>query len=206
MAKFSSTKFGKISGKHGTAVSATLNGESILKVFSPSTNPNTPAQQEQRLKFGLVTTTLQPLRQIASIGFGSRRGIYDAISIALRNAIKGDFPNFTIDFSKVVLSSGTLPKSAAVSVAKGAGNQATVTWDTAVWNLATPQDWVYIAFLEENDKMSFILSEKLLRSAGNCAVEFPALFASSTVHGWIFFVSPGGDQRSVSQYLGSIAL
>jgi len=64
MAKYTSTTFGKISGKHGTAVAAIMNGQPVLKVFTPPANPNSAGQQSQRIKFGLVASGLNPLRNI----------------------------------------------------------------------------------------------------------------------------------------------
>ena len=70
MAKYLSTTFGKISGKHGTAVAAVVNGESVLKIFTPPSDRKTTGQLAQRSKFALVFSALNPLRNIITVGFG----------------------------------------------------------------------------------------------------------------------------------------
>ena len=47
MARFTSSSFGKISGKHGTAVAAVRkDGLCILKEYRVASNPNTSGQKE----------------------------------------------------------------------------------------------------------------------------------------------------------------
>jgi len=62
MARFTSSTFGKISGKHGSAVAAVRkNGLNILKVYRIASNPNTKGQKNQRGKFGFVMKELNCL-------------------------------------------------------------------------------------------------------------------------------------------------
>ena len=49
MAKFSSTTFGPISGRHGTAVAATTkDGKSYIRVYRAPSNPKTEKQVAHR--------------------------------------------------------------------------------------------------------------------------------------------------------------
>lgn len=204
MAEFLSTTFGKISGKHGTAVAAVVNGKSVIKVFNPPSNPNSPAQQTQRLKFGLVMTTLNLLRSLIYIGFGSKAGFYGAVSYALRNAVEGVYPNFSINYGKMLVSSGSLPQSPEVTVTVVAGVGVDISWDTATWNTGSSDDSVYIGFLNPDMLMPYFDEAKGTRKDGKLTVTLPEVWKGATVHGWLFFVSPDGQLSSVSQYLGAI--
>jgi hypothetical protein len=206
MSKFSSTTFGKISGKHGTAVASTREGKSILRVYTPPSNPNTDAQQSQRIKFGLVAVSLNPLRNIIYYGFGGTNGYSQAYSLALRNAITGTYPAFSINYAKVMLSSGSLPQSPSVNVTKGAGTDVTVEWDVSVWTNGSPDDLVHICFLNDSTKAVVYSQAQVIRSAGQSAIVLPAVWAGAVIHCWIFFASPGSQKCSVSQYIGTVAL
>lgn len=61
MASFSSSTFGSISGRHGTAVAAVnKNGNNVLRLYRKPSNPNSPKQLSQRMKFSVVTKGLAP--------------------------------------------------------------------------------------------------------------------------------------------------
>ena len=204
MARYISTTFGNIKGKHGTAVSSVRNGKVILRVYNPPSNPKSPAQQTQRLKFGLVTSTLNLLRNLIYIGFGSKAGFFGAVSYALRNAVEGVYPNFNINFGKMLVSSGSLPQSPEVTVSVVPNVGVEITWNTTTWNSGSPEDLVYVGFLNPDMLMPYFDEAKSTRKDGKLTVTLPEVWKGGTVHGWLFFVSPDGQLSSVSQYLGTI--
>ena len=62
MAKFSSTTFGPISGRHGTAVAATTkDGKSYIRVYRAPSNPKTEKQVAHRSKFAFANKALSCL-------------------------------------------------------------------------------------------------------------------------------------------------
>jgi hypothetical protein len=204
MAKFRSTTFGAISGKHGTAVATVRNGASVLRVFTPPSNPKSPGQTAQRLKFGLVTSSLNPLRNIINDGFGSKHGFFQSVSLALRNAVEGDSPNYSINFAKVVIASGTLPQSPSAEVRTLTGTNVSVTWNTVTWANGLPSDLVYICFFNPVNRMAVYMKESVTRNNGSLDVELPAFWKGTTVHVWLFFASEDRLHTSQSQYIGTI--
>jgi hypothetical protein len=204
MAKFLSTTFGKISGKHGTAVAAVMNGKSVIKVFTPPSNPNSPAQQAQRLKFGLGITALNPLRNIIRIGFGNKQGYNQAVSLALRTAMEGIYPDFKINYAKVLVASGSLPQSPNVAISVVPGTGAEVTWDTTTWNSGSADDAVHIGFLNPATQMPVFVEAQAKRLDGKLSVALPGTWKGAAIHAWLFFTSADFQQSSVSQYLGTI--
>ena len=204
MAKYRSTTFGSISGKHGTAVAAIMNGKPVIKVFTPPSNPNSPGQQSQRLKFGIVATALNPLRNIVNIGFGGRLGYSKATSLALRNAVTGIYPDLSIDFSKVLVASGSLPQSPNASINVVAGTGAQITWDVATWSNGSVDDLVHIGFLNPETHMPVFVQAQAIRQEGAITAELPVIWRGATIHAWLFFTSNDYQLSSVSQYLGTI--
>jgi hypothetical protein len=204
MAKFLSTTFGKISGRHGTAVAATIKGETIIKVFTPPSNPNTQKQQAQRLKFGMIANALSPLRNIIAIGFGDKRGYYQAASLALRNAIEGTYPAFSVNYAKVLISSGSLPQSPAVSISAPGNMNVTVVWDKTVWSAGAPGDPVYVAFLNPVTQMVVFAEAQGKRDDGTLTILLPGPWLGATLHAWLFFTSADRKVSSVSQYIGTV--
>ena len=194
MAKYFSTTFGKISGKHGTAVAAKVNGESILKIFPPPSNPNSHGQLVQRLK----------LRNVITVGFGDKRGYYQAASFALRNAISGTYPDLSINYPKIVLSSGSLPQSPALSIAAPGNMNVSVSWDKTVWSNGSSDDPVFVAFLNPVTQMVVFAEAQAKRDDGTLNVLMPGPWLGATIHVWLFFTSIDRKQSSVSQYIGTV--
>ena len=204
MAKYLSTTFGKISGKHGTAVAAVVNGESVLKIFTSPSNPKTAKQQAQRSKFALVFSALNPLRNIFTVGFGEKRGYYQAASLALRNAIEGTYPAFSVNYAKVVLSSGSLPQSPAVSISAPGNMNVAVAWDKTVWSTGDASDPVYVAFLNPLTQMVIFAEAQAKRDDGTLTILLPTPWLGATLHAWLFFTSADRKISSVSQYVGTV--
>ena len=90
MAKYYSSTFGKISGKHGTAVAVIRkDGSTYLRLHVPSSNPRTEKQQAHRAKFALTSKSLVPFNPIFKQTIGITNGISSARSYAFKNSIVG---------------------------------------------------------------------------------------------------------------------
>lgn len=75
---------GKMTGKAGNMVTATVGGETIAREYNPNVaNPNTPAQQTTRSKFKLISqlaATMSPVIAIRKDGLKSARNQFTAIN------------------------------------------------------------------------------------------------------------------------------
>jgi len=94
---------GGFSGKVGTVIGGTWKGISYMRSIPTSvSNPNTPAQLEQRAKFSTIVKFLQPLTGFLRFGFKSQAikmsAFNAAMAVNFKNAITGVFPNFEIDY------------------------------------------------------------------------------------------------------------
>lgn len=109
-------------GKVGNTVTYDLKGQSVKRSIGISTKPPTVKQLKVRQKTALVTELLRPVKEFIRIGFDleTRKTLLSpynkATSVAKLKAIKGEYPDQDIDFSKVQFSSGNMPVNPNVSV------------------------------------------------------------------------------------------
>ena len=207
MGKFISSTFGYISGKHGTAVAAITKNGNILRLHRKPSNPNTPKQQEQRLKFGLVNKELAPLGEVFKKGYLSSDARQMAVSNALKNAIEGEFPDFTLNFGLVQVAVGALSGvHQASATADEAEAGVTVTWDTTVGFQADENDAVNLVFYNEKTKLSFLHEGVATRQAGTATLEMPAVWKGEAVHCWIYLSGKSRNVNSDSMYVGLLQL
>ena len=202
MSKFISTTFGKISGRHGTAVAADYHGNSILKVFTPPANPRSPKQVAHRAKFAFLVKTLRPFAPVFRKTFGSGpRGTGKGFSMAFREAVTGEAPNFSINWSNVVLSSGSLLSPLPVNLSLANGNQVTVTWDATLYNAANPNDEVSLVVLNESTRALIFFNARALRSEETFTFNLPVNWEGVVLHVWLFLTNVSQTQFTDSVYM-----
>lgn len=207
MATFNSTTFGSISGRHGSAVAViTKNGKSILKVFKAPANPNTEKQKKQRTKFGFVNSELSCMRELFKNTFGSSLGINQAVSMALKEAVTGEYPNYAIDYDKLKMTNGSVYGSGLVSAAKTVGTTIMVDWNYTPLSGNNPDDGVNLIFFNEDSKEAMLKQNHAERMAESAEIELPAIWAGAKVHCWIYFSTPNGILNSASQYISFLQL
>lgn len=205
MARFVSSTFGKISGKHGSAVAAVRkDGLCILKEYRVASNPNTVGQKNQRGKFGFVMKEINCMRSVFTRTFGGQYGINKVVASAMKTAVMGVFPDFTLDYSKLIIATGSLYSTSKVSLDRLNGNSWIITWNTEFYNDGSPTDQVHVVILNPKTKFAMGRYGCAGRSAGMVEIEVPSGWAESEIHAWIYFTSPEGNRQSTSQYIGSI--
>lgn len=207
MAKFNSTTFGTISGRHGSAVaSTTKDGQSILKVYKAPSNPNTVAQVNQRSKFGFVNSELSQLRDIFKVTYRSGKGMNLAVSYALKNAVSGSADNLVMDYTKICFAWGSiqLPEKIDMKALPGANLQ--FDWDTTLRIEDQYPDELNIILMNVSSKFTILRESIALRPAGNTVLNVPEIWAGNEVHCWLYFSSPESTLTSVSKYLGTIEI
>lgn len=206
MAKFNSTTFGTISGRHGSAVASTnKDGQSILKVFKAPSNPNTVAQVNQRTKFGFVNSELSPLREIFKRSFRNNKGINLAVSYALKNAVTGSNPDFTLDYSKLSFAWGSIQIPEHISAVNIDGNLM-ISWDTTMRTEDEYPDELNVVLMNTSSKFAILRESVALRPTGNVNIEVPLVWVGKELHCWVYFSTPESSLTSVSTYLGIIQL
>jgi hypothetical protein len=130
MAKFEADVLGKFRGKVGSVVGSRWNGINYVKHKGPSTRSNnSPKQKEQQAKFLIVAKFARQLSKLLNITYKTRAhkmtAKNNAIGYILQNAITGTYPNYEIEYSKVLISRGGLEPAMNPTVSVAAG---TMTW------------------------------------------------------------------------------
>lgn len=180
MGRISQGILGGFSGRVGTVVGSNWKTVHYMRALAVSVNnPRTDKQQHQRTKFGMTVTFLKAINPYIRIGYKDytrRQSSFNAaMSYIIRNAVKGEGLNLSIDYAKVLVSRGSLmPAFNAKSTV--AGNKVTFTWtdnsgmgDARGTDVAMPLA-IYLGFADENGERvanSICLSDTPSSGSGN---------------------------------------
>lgn len=113
MAVFEEGINGPFNGKVGNVIGYKWRDIWVMRSLSkPSTKPRSKKQLANQAKFALMQELLHVVLDFVRLGFSlkpeTRRmsAFNAAMSYNVKNAIKGEFPDFEIDFEKVMLAQG----------------------------------------------------------------------------------------------------
>lgn len=209
MAKFNSTTFGAISGRHGSAVAATTkDGRSYLRVYRAPSDPKTDKQVAQRSKFAFANSSLSCFRNLFKETFNNRRGMNIGVSHALKKAILGESPDFSVDYPKLTFSVGSVNQALSVT-ANVVNNVVTINWDLVIASLSKPDDKVSFIFFNEDTLLSIHMKDLCLRADKTVDIELPEAWKNSTVYVWLYLTSAGNGgstNYSESQFVSLMEL
>jgi hypothetical protein len=173
-------------------------------------NP-TPAQLNQREKFGFVNRFLHGASDLVKMTFRelatSRTEFQRAVSYNVSNAVSGAYPDYTMHYDLVSVGRGTLP-NAVLSEAKpgdtpgeicfvwadntGIGTAAAADKAIAVIYLPNEKCWAYNNSLQEAQR-------------SDCSIILNLRHHQGTVHTWLLFTD-GKGKASDSVYTGALTL
>jgi hypothetical protein len=145
------------------------------------------------------------MRNLFKITFGGNKGVSHGVSLAF-GAVTGEYPDFSIDFSKLILSQGGLNMSSFLNVTKTAATKLKFEWDTTVGFQGDDNDGVNIVLLNAENRVGLLKQNLILRGEGTVEIELPIVWAGQSVHCWIYFTSPDGTVNSNSQYIDLVQL
>ena len=201
----------RVSGKIGPVVAYTSQfGKHVLRKHVIPTDPKTPKQLAYRMKFGLVNSSLTPFSKIIKDGFIKKHNAYrSVISKAIKEAIVGEYPNFSIDYSKIPLAEGKLklPSDITVNIDNKVG-ALQLTWSTQnldYTNYNQSDDILNIVCFNENAQSVFVKHDAARRQNGKMVFFFDKIIETcgsyNNLHFWIYFSSMDGKDNSGSWYV-----
>jgi uncharacterized protein DUF6266 len=208
MAKIENGIGGGFSGKVGPVVGINYRGINVIRSLpQKSATPPSEKQLAQRLRFGCVTRFLTPVCPMLQLYFGqpegsrSRRSI--AISYHVMEAVTGIYPNFKMDYGKVVLTMGHLPNIQQPSVLPLPNGAIAINWfDNSTQVLAKPGDKLLVVLYNET-RNTFKMIQDAQRSDGQLTVTVSNEWAGETVHCWLTFTAAIGTKCATSTYAGA---
>lgn len=207
MAKFKSSTFGKISGKHGDVVAVTLkDGTNYFRAYIIPPNPNTLKQQSQRGIFGFVVKELNCMRKLFTVTFNGQYGINKAVSLAMRTCLMGEFPDFHINYSQLQIAVGNLPVSSFQNIEQITPTLFRLNWNYDESGVENPNDEIAIVLLDNNRKQVIHLQNIAMRSAKLANFSMPDFWLGSEIHSWMYFSTANNSLFSESKYLGLITV
>jgi hypothetical protein len=128
-----------------------------------------------------------------------------ALSNIIQNAITGTYPDFKIDYSKVQVTRGTLPRSKDPVVSAEANHIIKFTWtNNAGRKLAKANDQaILVAYCPELNETDYVFGPARDVATGTIDV---SEFAGKQVHVWISFMSANGKLLANSTYAGELTI
>lgn len=213
MAKFNKGILGGFSGTVGNIVGGNWKGIDYMR--SKPTNvkdPNTPAQQTQRGKFGLMMTFLKKIKPVIKAGFKTsnknRTPFNSASSYNIKNAVTGTAPDLQIDFAALQIARGTLIPAEEAAAVSDTPAEVEFSWvdNSDMGSAESDDEALLLLYNTDKDRAIYIAEGGPLRSDESHVMNVPSSYEGDTVEAYLAFVSADGEEASDSEYLGSITV
>lgn len=211
MGTYSKGANGAFSGKVGSVVGSNWRNIDYLRSLPKKSKKGASADQiAQRAKFALAPQYLRPIKDILNIGFGDKNlntitGYNAAVKMFLTQAVGGEYPAFVIDFSKIILSKGSLSVFHSLA-ANVVGTDIVLTWKSILnrYN-AFADDGLMVVIFNET-KMMYLIYEEMSRAELTYTIEVGNDFTGDVCYCWAFSIKREGDVVGNSQFLGSLTM
>jgi hypothetical protein len=208
MAKYSRGILGPVRGGVGTVVGSSWRGVHYLRSKSDKKKgSSSPAQDEQKLKFGLTMEFISSMSKLLQVTFengGAATGMNNAMAYTIKYALTGVYPGITINYELVRVSRGSLPMATAPSISRN-GTMITFNWTSnAGKGGAKESDKVIIVVHCPELKKTLFTMDTAVRKDGT--VTFDANeFDGKEVHTYLAFINDESEP-SDSVYTGAMDL
>lgn len=220
MGRLKSGAYGPLIGKLGNVINYIWRGMNVNRMASHKiTVPPTRPQLASRQMFTMAQKFVAPLRDFVSYSFHpatkgkTKFPQNEASSLFRKHAILGEYPDYWVDYSKVIMSKGDLPAPLNASVTRD-GDLLTFTWDVDPnWGYKIKSDQVMmVAYLPDTMNANFLVGGAR-RTEGTDTLEFhPELRTEewrkqdTVVETYLAFISNDRQRVSDSVYTGQINL
>ncbi|MBB5440788.1 hypothetical protein HDC92_004492 [Pedobacter sp. AK017] len=207
MGKFEDGIFGIFKGRIGNLVSYQLKGKNVIRRIGKTNKPPSLKQLTARQKMKVTADFLKPLLPFINVGFemsvaGTDRHPHnEATAYIYKNALQGDYPNISIDYSKVLLSQGSL-EPAINPQARLSSHTLSITWEVSPemnWGIKNDRTMLLV-YCPELHKAIYVLSGAT-RITGQDEIELPANYLGREIHLYIAFRASNGKNISNSVWL-----
>jgi hypothetical protein len=211
MGRISKGILGGFSGTVGTVVGGNWRGIDYMRSQPKRRNFSSSRKQlEQQLRFGLMTKFQQPVNSLLNVSFKSyairMTGANSALSYNIRNAVKGSFPDYEIDYSLFLMSRGDLPNAQNPTATAAAGSEVNFAWTSNVGTgKASGTDKAILVVYCPEMRSCMYTTSGAERSAESDSLNVSS-YSGKTVETWIGFFSENEREVATSIYTGSIVI
>jgi hypothetical protein len=122
----------------------------------------------------------------------------------LYSGIRGEYPNWQIDYPKVALSKGSTPKLPALEMVFINKNEVFLRWESTCFGeyYGIQDDLVRVVLYNATEGL-FVVEEQAFRCDNKCHVQLPNWIRGDEVHVYVMVHSVAGTP-SDSQYVGAL--
>ena len=206
MASFKDSFFSKLSGKIGHVTTYVLNGKQVVRTNTIPNDPKTPKQLAHRMKFALVNRGMSPLNSSIKLGHrGDTNAYRSLVGTAYKEAILGEYPDYKLDYSKLVIADGNLQPPSNIKLEIDVEtNTALFCWDMKDPDSLKParnSDQLNIVVFNVKYNVADHISEIAKRSDSKISIVLPVGWALDDTHFWAYFSSHTLQMNSESMYV-----
>lgn len=212
MGKLKDGLFGGFSGRLGNLVGYTLNGKSIIRTIGHSTKPLTIGRKANCETMTVVNSFLKSNLNFIRTGFrlitaGTDQNFYNAaVSYNKKHAVQGEYPNISMDYTKAMISMGTLLKADKTQVSQHAEG-IEFKWEVPadlLWKHRNDRAMLLIHFPDANVSTAVMSGSR--RHLGTELVAIDPNLTESRMEAYISFINEDGTEISNSVHAGSLNL
>ena len=220
MATLKAGQVGIFNGKIGTVVVSKWK-QLLVGRGAPGkrTKAGTATQMDQQARFALVTNFIAIIGNCIKIGYKDKAvGNYSPHNIAVRdhlaNAVTGVYPNYEIDYPKVVVSSPPplrpIDGPQNPELVAGEGNSLILNWEeqdyveSAEEKAIRDTDMMAILAYDVNNQRVYFFRNLAQRSSLTHTFISRSIFQNRVYAAYVFFISADGKVVSKSEYAGMI--
>ena len=177
---------GGFSGKVGTVVGSTWKSVHYMRALAVSiNNPRTQKQQSQRVKFAKAVDfvkSMTPFLRFGYKGYSTHQSPFNAaVSYIMKHALKGSGTNISIDYSKALVTRGSLMPvlDATVTVNQ---SKASFSWtDNSGMGDAVATDSAMLLAYNKIKRMSVYTMVIATRSTGKAELVLPTSWSNDAL-------------------------
>lgn len=203
---------GRTKKKFGTAVFSKQFGKNTMRTKPIEVrNPKTLLQRQQRAKFAIMVALARLFMGFIRVSFKQLATSMSQFNVFVKSnisdAISGVYPNYTIDFTKIIVSRGTLTGADTGAATAVAGHKINVTWVDNSGN-GDAQATDNAMALVINDTKKAIVQDMVTKTRADASIDFtvPVSWVGDEVHAFLSFKTPASDRVSDSTFLASVTI
>lgn len=173
--------------------------------------PPTEAQAKVQMKLSIITDLLAWMASAVKVGFKDTPKPTSPMNAAVRynldNTITGDYPNYTVDYSKLKYSLGKrLNAATGFSALATDVAELIFAWEPEYLHSTTqkPSDMATFIVINPIKNKYVVIQDVVPRSALTYTLSIPAEYSEDSVHCYMSFVSADKKLVSDNVYAGPI--
>ncbi|AOM78114.1 DUF6266 family protein [Pedobacter steynii] len=201
--------YGHPNGKIGNIVFYVLNGQNVSRTIG---DPGKPSRNQlaNRQSMSVTMAFLKPMNDFINASFGLeaagtvRNAFNLATSYNKKEAIQGEYPNLSVNYSKVILSRGSLPVAKDIKIDKtGAG--ILISWDPDCSDRSVSHDdRVMIMLYHPLRKKASSFLNAARREEGSRLLKITEEWMNEPIEAYLCFKTADEKQISDSIYIGNL--